>query len=80
MGDSYSRCYSVPSLDLNSTLATRSDNDGRIKTVKNTVDTNRVHGAVCSRQVQVDQAVGLGQEQVQVLNGGRERLSFRGQI
>lgn len=37
-----------------------------------TLNTNRIHGAVCPRQVQVDQAVGLGQEQVEVLEGEKE--------
>lgn len=36
------------------------------------LNTNRVHGAVGPRQVQVDQAVGLGQEQVEVLEGEKE--------
>lgn len=39
---------------------------------KERANTNRVHGAVRPRQVQMDQAVGLGQEQVQVLHGKEE--------
>lgn len=38
------------------------------------MSTNRVHGAVCPRQVQMDQAVGLGQEQVQVLHEKNEKV------
>lgn len=51
----------------------RSDSDGWISTVTKTASTNRVHSAVCPRQVQVDQAVRLGQEEVQVLHGKKER-------
>lgn len=43
-----------------------------------TLNTNRVHGAVGPRQVQVDQAVGLGQEQVEVLEGEKERAFIGG--
>lgn len=39
---------------------------------KETRNTNRVHGAVGPGQVQVDQAVGLGQEQVEVLEGEKD--------
>lgn len=52
----------------------RSDSNGRIVTVTKMGSTNRVHGAVCSRQVQMDQAVGLGQEQIQVLQEENRRL------
>lgn len=41
---------------------------GGIVTSRETMSTNRVHGAVRPRQVQMDQAVGLGQEQVEVLH------------
>lgn len=41
--------------------------DGTVTLIKS-VSTNRVHGAVCPRQIQMDEAVGLGQEQVQVLH------------
>lgn len=51
----------------------RSDSDGWISAVTKTASTNQVHSAVCPRQVQVDQAVRLGQEEVQVLHGKKER-------
>lgn len=51
----------------------RSDDDGWIKTVMRRENTNRVHGAVGARQVQVNQTVGLGQEQEEVLHGGESR-------
>lgn len=54
----------------------RSDGDGRIKTVMRMENTNRVHGAVGARQVQVNQTVGLGQEQEQVLQGKKEGASI----
>lgn len=52
----------------------RSESDGWIVGVHEMVGTNRVHGAVCSRQVQMDQAVRLGQEQVQVLLGKKNEV------
>lgn len=54
----------------------RSDGDGRIKTVMRMENTNRVHCAVGARQVQVNQTVGLGQEQEQVLQGKKEGVSI----
>lgn len=74
VGDLYSGRYPFPFLGLNLTLEMRSDSDGWIKIVTEMVNTNRVHGAVCPRQVQMDQAVGLGQEQVQVLHGKKESV------
>lgn len=54
----------------------RSDGDGWIKSVMRMENTNRVHGAVGTRQVQVNQTVGLGQEEEQVLQGRKERASI----
>lgn len=65
--DSYSGHYPFPFLGRNPITEMRSESDGWIVGVQEMVSTNRVHGAVCSRQVQMDQAVRLGQEQVQVL-------------
>ena len=61
-------------LGLNPILKGNSDSDGWISTVTETERTNRVHGAVCPREVQVDQAVGLGQEHVQVLQGNKDNV------
>lgn len=69
VGDSYSGRYPFLLLGLNPILEMRSGSDGWIVTVTDMVSTNRVHGAICPRQVQMDQAVRLGQEQVQVLHG-----------
>lgn len=55
----------------------RLDCDGRIKAVMRMENTHRVHGAVGARQVQVNQTVGLGQEQEQVLQGKKKRESER---
>lgn len=42
--------------------------------VTEAMSTNRVHDAVGPGQVQVDQAVGLGQEHVQVLQGEKHNV------
>lgn len=75
VGDSYSGLYPFLFLGLNPIPEMRSHRDGWIVTVTEMVSTYRVHGAVCPRQVQMHQAVGLGQEQVQVLYGKND--SFR---
>lgn len=43
------------------------------------IDTHRVHGAICAGQIQMDQAVGLRQEQIQVLqrHGNREASGWK---
>lgn len=73
----YSGRYAAsPFLCPSLTPEMRSDGDGRIKTVMRMENTNRVHGAVGARQVQVNQTVGLGQEQEQVLQGRKEGASI----
>lgn len=77
VGHLYSGRFPFPILGLTLTLEMRSDSDGWIKTVTEIVNTNRVHRAVSPRQVQMNQAVGLGQEQVQVLQGKKESVIYR---